>query len=63
LIKGQNKEVIENEKATMEVDDIEVTEIAKAAMEIDDKDVTEIGKATVEVEVPTAATDQATEQG
>ena len=47
----------------MEVDDIEVTEIAKAAMEIDDKDVTEIGKATVEVEVPTAATDQATEQG
>ena len=47
----------------MEVDDREVTEIAKAAMEIDDKDVTEIGKATVEVEEPTAATDQATEQG
>lgn len=62
LAKGRNKEAMETEKATVEVDNKDVTEIENATMAVDDQEVTEIEKVLREAGEPAAACGQATEQ-
>ena len=62
LAKGRNKEAMETEKATVEVDNKDVTEIKNATMAVDDQEVTEIEKVLREAGELAAAHGQATEQ-